>query len=198
MKALIASIALAAVSLSVVAHTPAELKKYHSHRYVVKQQPSGFEGIPNKGVKTVHGTVYTKLYNLCQEDGYIKTMNNVRMCAEWGPKPVRCDDGFGTCYDNDERVCNRYERVPGESPISYTRKVCANISEARRLGWRGDRDDFKDDYPNCSAFKQINMKSKTSYKFTVAKKSIIATDSEVRRFGGKLIEKFTYTIPTCN
>lgn len=189
---------LASLSFSSFATTPALLKKYQGSRYVIKQQPTGLKGIPNKGVSTVHGTVYTKLYNVCQEAGMIRTINPVKMCAEYGPKPVRCDNGSRGCFDRDEKVCVRYENVQGESPIIGEREVCANYWEARRMGWRGDRDNFDNDYPRCTVFKTISVNTKTSYKFSVADKRLRGSDRDERRYGGKLIDIFNYVIPACN
>lgn len=201
MKALALSLVLGLLSLGTSASQPSDLTQYWNSKYDIISKITKQEGIPNKGVKTQYGTVYTKLTNICQEAGMLKTINPVRMCAKWGYKQVKCDRGNGTCYDKDERVCVAYAKVDGASPIVGSRKVCAKKSDKEARAWRlanGRDKKFNTDYPNCSVFKTISLKSVTSYDFLIIKKFGYASDADERRYGGALVDEVNYTIPQCS
>lgn len=201
MKAVLLTLAMGILSLGAAASQPSDLSQYFNHKYKVLAKGSLTEGIPNKGVKTAHGTVYTKLFNICQEDGMIKTINPVRVCSEWGYKVVRCDDGSRTCYDRDERVCKTWVKANGASPINYTRKVCARKTDPEAREWRrrhSNDDRFNTDYPNCTVFKNISMKLRTNYDFLIIKTFGYASSSDERRYGGALVDELDYTIPACS
>lgn len=203
MKALSLAI-LMTLGFTAQASMPSDLSQYFNHKYKVLSKPGLTEGIPNKGVKTKYGTVYTKLFNLCQEDGMIKTISPVRSCAAWGYKVKRCDsgpfEGQRRCFDRDERECKEWTKVEGSAPIHYTRQVCARLTdrEARQWRRRNNDDRFRDEYPNCSVFKSINMTLKTNYDFIIISNFGSGSNYEERRYGGPVVDELDYTIPACS
>ncbi len=207
MKALSLTI-LVAFAFAAQAHVsnsqPSDLTQYWNHKYTILNKMTKQEGIPNKGVKTKYGIVYTKLQNVCKEGNMIKTIQPVRVCAEWGYKVVRCKsgpfEGQRKCFDKDERVCKAYAKVHGQGAVKSQKKTCANLWDQEAREWRrtNDSDDFKNDFPNCSVFKYYTSTMVLDYDFLIISNLRRGTDSEERRFGGPVVDEVNYTVPHCS
>lgn len=209
MKALSLSILFAltfAAQAGVGSSTPSDLTQYWNPKYTILNKTTMKEGIPNKGVQTKYGIVYTKLQNLCQEGNKIKTLQPVRVCAEWGYKVVRCksgaNEGKRECFDRDERVCKAFAKVMGQGSIQAEKLTCAKIYDKEAREWRrkfGNSDKkFKTDFPNCSVFKTFTSKMVLTHDFYIVSNLLSGSEYEERRFGGPVVEELTYTVPACS
>jgi hypothetical protein len=184
--------------------TTAELKDYWKPGYSILSKGLLNEGIPNKGMRTRLGTVYTKIFNVCRDGNTLHTVRDVKMCSEWGYKPERCDDGDSSkdCFDRDERVCVAYENVPGKSVIKGTKQVCAKKSDKEARQWRRDNmhndRKFKTDFPNCSVFKTVSANVPSSFDFLIVKKGSDSRPGYRSSLGGVLVDEITWAYPTCN
>ncbi|MCF8059985.1 MAG: hypothetical protein K9K67_11860 [Bacteriovoracaceae bacterium] len=210
MKALSLSILIGLISLtasaSVGSSDPSDLNQYRNPKYTILSKGTLNEGIPNKGVFTKYGTVYTNLTNVCQEGNTIKTVQPVRVCSKWGYKLKTCkngpNEGQKKCFDRDERECKAYSKVHGSSAITAPKKTCARISDKESREWRmkyshTDKK-FKTDFPNCSVFKTFMATIVTNYDFLIISNRGYASEADERRYGGALVDEVDYTIPACS
>ena len=210
MKALSLSILIGLISLATSASVgnsvPSDLSQYLSTKYTILSKGTLNEGLPNKGVYTKYGTVYTPLTNVCQEGNNIKTIRPVRICSEWGYALKRCKNGANEgqkkCIDKDKRECKAFAKVNGSSKITAPQKTCANKWDKEAREWNrkfGHSDKkFKKDFPNCSVFKTFMATVVTNFDFLIIKNFGYATSYDERRYGGALVDEVDYTIPACS
>ncbi len=150
------------------------------------------QGIPNAGVSGAGRTVYMSITNLCVENGRVQSKNAVEVCTDYDF--IRDNDGDLT----DRKECVASEMAVLSAPIEGSRQVC-DTSASARFAWRranGDRD-FDTDFPNCSVFKTIDVKKKTTWSFNIVKKVGKGSTNYSNRYKGQFLFKKTFTLPAC-
>jgi len=159
-------------------------------------------GIPNKGVYTKFGTVFTNITNVCIDGNTFRTIQDVRICSQWGFKPESCDNDGGPkdCFDRDERVCEVFSNVPGQSVVRGTKQVCARPSSREAFQWKlaNPEKKFKSEFPKCSVFKTVSANSPTSFDFLIVKDGNENSMDYRSSLDGVLVDEITFTYPSCN
>jgi hypothetical protein len=189
---------LALISNNSNASLPEDLLKYENTKYEIQSANNkDVKGISNTGVKTINGTVYTEITNVCIEDDVLNTINKVISCSKWVYKPLsrsQCNnDGKRfPCFDNNERVCLEYEKVSGSHPMNYEISKCASLMDPESRSWRNqagnNSENFKTNYPECSVFKKIAVKKTTKFNFNIVSPNFNPHGNGLR--GGSSSSKF--------
>lgn len=209
MKVFMMGIAMLFASSSFAAESPEFLKQFWNSKYEIvdtlfKNYGRGEGNIPNTGVSTKHQTHYVKIFNVCSEGDYIRTINPIKTCAKRGYKEVRCDDdkkrsANGKCYDRDEKVCTKYVMQYGVGAIKTQKKTCAKSWSKEGREWRRKNGDkkFKDDYPKCSVFTTYTSTRRTKYNFDIVKNVNKRSSSYDNRYKGDLVMNVDIEFPAC-
>lgn len=128
------------------------------------------EGIPNTGVSTKYQTHYVKIFKVCVDGDFVKTINPIKTCAKWGYKKVRCSEGSfsadGNCYDKDQRECKQYLMRTGMAPLQTQKQKCVKWENKDGSSSTSNRDD---DNRKCLKYKPYTSKKRTSWTFDIYK-----------------------------
>ena len=152
-------------------------------------------GIPNVGVSGLGKTVYTKITGLCVEGGMIKTKDAREVCVE---RDYQIDND-GEIDRDAPKVCVATDFAVLSAPIYGSKQVCATARDAEGRAWlrRNHGRDLNTDFPNCSVFKTINMKRKTSWTFNIVRKRGKGHRNYSSRYNGELLFKKKFSLPAC-
>lgn len=209
MKALLTMVLLLTSLSSFAAESPDYLLQFWNSRYEIvdtlfDNYGRGEGRIPNTGVTTQFQTHYVKLHKVCIEGDMVRTINPIKTCAQRGYKVVNCGhddrpDANGKCYDRDTKVCVDYRLQYGYSKINGTKETCARYWDKESREWRrkNDRDDFEDDYPNCSVYKTYSTKKRIKFNFDIVKNVSKNSPKYSNRYKGQLVENVDVTLPAC-
>ena len=182
---------MAVVSLS----ASATWTQYSSYKYQISNTPNKsqlstptFMGAPRLSISGVSRDASAA----CINGNRIEFVQPIRKCTKWAYER----DNDGDLNRDDGKKCQAYKYVKASATLNGTKLVCEN---RQSVIWAWERETGKDfDRDDCQIKRSVSAKTITTYTVFVAKKVGKNTAGYKKQYGGKLLFKEVWSVPSCN